>query len=489
VNPYSLSHLSDRTLLRDLVAHLANERASTATVLAHIAEVDARRLYVPAAYPSMHAYCVGELHLSEDAAAKRIQVARVARELPAVFEALAQGRVHLSGLVLLAPHLTPESVEELLAAATHRSKSEIERLLAERSPQPDVPALVMAVSPAFSRSSPDQHAPGHVDPPLARAEELAPGQADATGARSRVKPLSPQRYALQFTIGQSAHDKLRHVQELLSHQLPSGDIAEIFERALDVLTSKLEKRKFAATDRPRKGASCSRAGSRYIPAAVRRAVSKRDGGQCTFVSASGKRCSARKFLEFDHVDPVARGGRASVSGIRLRCRAHNQFEAGRTFGAGFMEGKRRAASEAQAGGREAPGTTEAPAARARVADAGRENTQTEARAANEAQAAAAEVQALAEARAKALEVIPWPKRLGFRADEAREAAGSCESIADAPIEDRVRRALSFFHPGQAARRSALLAEPNEARRSSELPTARPAAGAASTRPAAAPPPA
>jgi hypothetical protein len=127
------------------------------------------------------------------------------------------------------------------------------------------------------------------------------------------------------------------------------------------------------------------------------------------VSATGKRCSARKFLEFDHVDPVARGGRASVSGIRLRCRAHNQLEAERAFGAEFMENKRRAA---------------------------------EARAAVRAKAEAA-----ARAKAAAAEVIPWLRRLGLRSEEARHAAESCEDIAGAPLEERVRRALSYARPG------------------------------------------
>src|SRR5438093_6419035 len=99
---YSLSHLSDRALLRDLSALVARDRATTAALLAHIAEVDARRLYLPAAHPSMYAYCVHELRLSEDAAFKRIRAARAARQFPALFAALAEGRLHLSGVALLA---------------------------------------------------------------------------------------------------------------------------------------------------------------------------------------------------------------------------------------------------------------------------------------------------------------------------------------------------------------------------------------------------
>src|SRR5262249_43051115 len=114
---YSLSHLSDAVLLRDLAALVGKERVLTADVLAHIAEVDERKLYLPAAYPSMFAYCVGELHLSEEAAFKRIHAARAARRFPAIFAELAQGRLHLSAVVMLAPHLTPENVSGLLATA------------------------------------------------------------------------------------------------------------------------------------------------------------------------------------------------------------------------------------------------------------------------------------------------------------------------------------------------------------------------------------
>src|SRR5262245_61278207 len=82
VSTYSLIHLSDRTLLRDLSALIARNRATTAELLAHLAETDARRLYAPAGYSSMYAYCVQELRLSEEAAFKRIHAARTARRFP-----------------------------------------------------------------------------------------------------------------------------------------------------------------------------------------------------------------------------------------------------------------------------------------------------------------------------------------------------------------------------------------------------------------------
>ena len=160
MSTYSLTHLGDRALLRDLAALLARDRATTAALLAHLAEVDARRLYLPAAHPSMFSYCVHELRLSEEAAFKRIRAARTARQFPAVFAALADGRLHVSAVVMLTPYLTPENAEGLLAAAAHQSKAGIERLLAERFPRPDLPARVETLS----RSRPiGQLAPGPVE--------------------------------------------------------------------------------------------------------------------------------------------------------------------------------------------------------------------------------------------------------------------------------------------------------------------------------------
>jgi 5-methylcytosine-specific restriction endonuclease McrA len=350
---YTLAHLSDAALLRDLAALVAQDRMTTAILLAHIAEVDARRLYAPAGYPSMFAYCVEELRLSEDAAAKRIQAARAARRFPFLFAALAEGRLHLGAVCLLAPHLTPENAGELVEAATHRRKVEIETWLARRFGAPEPRAMVRVVRPAASSIA--QHAPGH-----AGVEAAAPAidtlLQHAPGHLGRPKPEPPpERYLVQVTIDKSTHDKLRHAQTLLSHAVPGGNVAKVLDRALDALIAQLEKRKFAATSHPREPRHSRRPSrprstrrERYIPAPVRRAVWERDQGRCTFVSANGRRCSARCYLEFDHVEAVARGGRATVDGMRLRCRAHNQFEAERVFGAGFMSQKREEARIASA---------------------------------------------------------------------------------------------------------------------------------------------
>src|SRR6266496_1902977 len=177
---------------------------------------------------------------------------------------------------------------------------------------------------------------------------------------AKLTPLSADRFALQVTVSKHAHEQLCYAKELLGHALPSGDLATVIESALDLLVEKLESQKFAkcARTRPRRGTTRSK--TRYVPAHVRRTVWKRDGGQCTFVSEHGKRCEARSCLEFDHIEAVARGGETSTSGMRLRCRAHNQFEAERAFGVEFMRNKREQA-RGRAARRKARTQAEAPA--------------------------------------------------------------------------------------------------------------------------------
>ena len=352
---YSLSHLSDPDLLSNLSALVARERAATAELLAHIAEVDARKLFREAAYPSMFAYCVGELHLSEDAAYRHITAARAARRFPMLYDAIADGRLHLSAILLLAVYLTPETIEDLVAAAAYRNKVDIERLLAERFPRPDVLASIRVVPPGVTEAGPFALArSGELAPePVVPGDELAPErvghyESSAPGRmkpgphpswpapparRANVWPLSSRRFALRVTIGEVTHGKLRYAQELLSHQSVSGDVAALLDRALSALIAQLEKRKFAETSRPREGAA-----SRGVPRALR---AGRD-------PAGGVAAGRRPVHLRQRVGPSLRGAGAARVRPRRRGRARRPGDRGRecACAAGPTTSSRRSAPSA-----------------------------------------------------------------------------------------------------------------------------------------------
>ena len=106
---WKLDTLSDRQLLDGLGAVLGSGRRLTAELVAHLGEVEDRRLHLEAACSSMFSYCVNRLGLSEDEACRRIEVARLARRCPAMFPLLASGQLSLSVAALLKPHLSAEN--------------------------------------------------------------------------------------------------------------------------------------------------------------------------------------------------------------------------------------------------------------------------------------------------------------------------------------------------------------------------------------------
>ena len=150
-------------------------------------------------------------------------------------------------------------------------------------------------------------------------------------AAAPAPPPPAQRYEIRFTARAETYDLLRRAQDLLGHAVPSGDLGQVFDRALALLVADLERKTFGATSRPQKSRGQSD-DSRHIPAAVRRAAWNRDLERCAFLGSGGRRCDARRFLEFHHLRPLAVGGKATVDNIQLRCRAHNRYEADLFYG-------------------------------------------------------------------------------------------------------------------------------------------------------------
>jgi hypothetical protein len=276
----------------------------------------------------MFTYCTEILHLAEHAAYNRIEVARAARRFPVILQMLADGGIHLTAVRLLAPHLTEANHEALLREAWHRSKREVEQIVARRLPRPDVPSTVRELPTATMPTTEKYGTPDPTSMTSVSARSV-PSTAPEPH-RPLVQPLAPERYRVQFTVGPATYDKLRRVQDLLRHRVPTGDPAEIFHRALSLLLEQLEKTKCAATERPRSTARAV-SPSRHVPASVRRAVWARDGGRCKFEGAAGQ-CRETGRLEFHHVVPYAEGGATNLENLELRCAAHNRYEAEQWFG-------------------------------------------------------------------------------------------------------------------------------------------------------------
>lgn len=375
------ARLSDAELVTEVSRLAERERVATSDLIAALVVFDARRLYLGEGFPSLFAYCTLRLRLSEHAAYHRIEAARAARKFPRILGHLSAGSLTLTTVGLLASHLTEANCDEVLAAATGRSKREVEALVAALAPRPDAPASIRRVPErkmvgAATRVGVREEPRAAVLPSADGAEPVAAVQVEqpptAPAARPAViRPLTPARYYLQLTVSADTERKLRRLQDLMRRENPSGDPAAIVDQALTLLLAQVERKRFAAlsgrpkgpgegrasreaakcdgvpsstrADRlaaaasierkeqaPRSRSSPSRR-SRTIPAAVKREVWRRDQGRCGYVGRDGQRCSATTLLEYHHRVAFADRGASTVENLMLACTRHHRRESERVF--------------------------------------------------------------------------------------------------------------------------------------------------------------
>jgi len=327
--------LSDDDLVAEIKRLLGSERHLIALVVAHLADMDDRQIHLAAGFSSLYAYCIGELGLSDYEAFSRIEVARAGKAFPRIFRLLADGALSLTAVQLLARKLTAENHHALLTAACGLSKRGVQELLARWFPKPDVPESIRRVGRPVVALPASAPIAGVVEPPPLGPTASAP----ASNSRPAALPLAPDRYHVTFTASAETCALLREAKDRLGHAVPDGSTDEVVNRALKALLAQLDRTQHAAAERPQPPRGTAPR-SRTVPAHVRRAVWRRDGGACAFVARSGRRCGARRFLEYHHLDPYVLGGEATVEGVALRCRSHNNYEA-RLWGLGRPDGNGR----------------------------------------------------------------------------------------------------------------------------------------------------
>jgi 5-methylcytosine-specific restriction endonuclease McrA len=369
-----ISELGDAELLSNTRALIGRSNQVFAALLAHLGEVEARGLHRTRACSSLYAYCIYGLRLSEDAAVRRVTAARLVRQFPALLDAIATGELHLTGLLMLGPHLTRDNHLDVLARAKHRTKKELAKLVRLLDPLPEVPARIEALGPApagratwadyvTSFNPVRELTPG--DRPrewadAAPTERSAPARIDAPtepfAPASPARIDAPLRYKVQFTATEEYVELIERAQALLSHlhrhREHPATCDEIQLEALRGFVAQLEKKRAGA--HPQKGArdpeniaskpEAATPRSRHIPARIRRAVFERDSRRCTYVDdASARRCEETHRLELHHLKPFANGGQHTEQNLTLRCQAHNALAAELDLGRDRILEKRDAA--------------------------------------------------------------------------------------------------------------------------------------------------
>lgn len=370
-----LGALTDAALVSALDAAAAGERETLCHLLKYLAEVESRGIHLDMGYRTVFDFCVLRLKLSEGAAMRRIYSARAAAKIPELYDKLRSGELSLSSVSRLAPHLTKENAEGLIARASGARLREVETIVAELTykearpiPEPkadvsqtELAFVSIAEAPTGSAEVPRDPAESPRASAVQTSDHMPEGHAEA-GADHQKDPLvpggstldiplsSPPRPAMPpresaFLKRDSIHveapgviryvfrsrpallEKLELTARLLGRR-PDGRMETLLDLVLERFLEKEDPFR-----RKARAARCPKKRSRHVARGVRDVVWRRDGGRCAFVSPDGVRCEARTKLEYDHIVPWALGGASDdPANIRLLCRPHNLQRARATFG-------------------------------------------------------------------------------------------------------------------------------------------------------------
>jgi len=268
--------------LLDGAKHLTGRhRTVTAHLVAHLAEIYARKLHVAERFSYLGDYCVGALGMSEDEGHRRAHAATLAHKYPVILDMLLEGSIHLSTLRIIGKCLTPQNYGRVLEEARGKNKTELELLAATLDPQPDVPTVLRKLpQPEAQKEEVYQGLVSFASEAMADAETVGgPAEVVATAAKAgeitvdslsessetsavlvapplrpkaSMRPLSPERYNLQLTINKETHDALRELQDLLRHQVPNGDLVTILQDTIIERRDRVKRQKFGLTKRSRK---------------------------------------------------------------------------------------------------------------------------------------------------------------------------------------------------------------------------------------------
>jgi len=393
----SLSGLSDNKLLAWIKKIGITERETLISALRCLNEIERRELYLSQGHNSLYDYCVRSLRYSESSALRRIRTARCLRDYPKLRGMLLSGEVNVSSISKISVVLNPGNSEKLFSEIAGRSAREVDAIVAKYRPRSRVPDRVRPVFVLSEIKSTDKSVgkftsnvggkksggerreilpEGGISETVKRSHKRSESLGNVQNARkmgddwpeisgnmglrvghsdsSSIRVAMTKRFKLEFGVDPAFMDKLEKVRSLLSTKHPRR---LEFERLFEILMDEYLERHDPET-KNRKRVKKAQSGntkkikhlgrpkeddSRHIPESLRDKVFERDGGRCTFKGPDGLRCGSRRNLQVDHIIPYARGGRHTLSNLRLLCAKHNRLEAEREYGKEFI--KRRSKKE------------------------------------------------------------------------------------------------------------------------------------------------
>lgn len=268
--PMNLKHLTDKTLLADTKRLAQKEREITLEMLHHLKEIERRKLFSDLKYSSLFDYAVKELGYSGSAAYRRIESARLLKDVPSIERKVINGELTLSTLAQAGQLFRNEDIteiekkKEILAEIENKSSRDCEKILMNFKTEPQLPS-------------------------------------------ERAKRVTPQFTTVKFNFSDDTMKVFNEVKDHFSNKRFNND--QLFQFIFQQVLKKKEVKSLPT--------SVSPGVNRHIPISIKRLVFERDKGQCT-------KCGSRKFLQYDHITPYSMGGKSTVENLRLLCASCNQ---------------------------------------------------------------------------------------------------------------------------------------------------------------------
>ena len=363
----TLEGLSAEELSESVEELVRTEKRNVALVIAHIAEMSRRKAELACGYKNLFDYCVRRLRLSEGSVALRLQVANVSRRFPQILVALAENRISLTVAGHLAPHLREDNVDKLLSDCAGMTKRAVEEYLVALRPKPVFnPSIRKRPSSKMGRDkardegqkeTAQEREPSKASCPVASAQET-PSQPPRSSSTNLLEPSRPDTFNFRFSADGNFKAKFERLAEVLGVENPLKNMAEVFEKAIDIslekkdpkkkLERRLERERKRSASEPRPGEIRQEGSpnkpegkgkSRYIPPEVRERVLAKAGHQCQYRAKDGTRCSSKTGLQIEHSRPFAIYRSHEERFLKVLCRRHNLFQAERVYGAGFIRAK------------------------------------------------------------------------------------------------------------------------------------------------------
>ena len=306
----SLAEQSNESLFLKVKDLQGSEREITAELIRYLHEIEERKSYLQAGYPSLFMYCNKELGYSEGAAFRRSEAAKALSSCPEIYEQLKSGAVTLCAISLVSKVLTPENKLEVLAQISGKTKLQVQ----------EVAARLGAVKPTRKKS-------------IVVHKVLVP-EAPIFDSKQPGTPPSPAKHEVTYSVSvELSQEEMKLYQEAKELVGPCSAKDVILRTLREFVSRRKRKVKPIKIVKPTSTGEVKtpKVRSRFIPIEVKREVREQCGGQCTFVGINGNRCPARQGLQFDHVRPFALGGGNDAENLRLMCPAHNRLLAEQVF--------------------------------------------------------------------------------------------------------------------------------------------------------------